>query len=198
MSNTELLTAFVELADDVLANPWCERKVEVRVEFQAIDESGHGDWTLHGPTELELKALLIDVRNLIQRSSNQYLPRVIDALASAVPEPDAKAAADALQVRFEEAVERGTTTENGRPLKPDEVARLWLYGRYHHREPGKARQLKALDPITAFVYRMEFLTYLQNVLGIVVEVCNFITAAKERGYLPLVPLCKGAEQAPPA
>jgi len=56
VSNTERLAAFVELADDVLANPWCQRKVEVRLEYQAIDESGRGDWTLHGPTELELKA----------------------------------------------------------------------------------------------------------------------------------------------
>lgn len=114
---------------------------------------------------------------------------MIDALASAVPEPDARAAAQALRMRFDEAVERGTTSENGRPLKPDAVARLWLYGRYHHREPGKARQLKALDPITRVVYRMEFL--------IVVEVCDFITVSKEHGYLAPVPLCKGAEPEPP-
>ena len=198
VSNIERVVAFVELADDVLANPWCLRQVEVRLEYKAIDETGRGDWTLHGPTELELKALLIDFRNLVQPSSDQYLPRVIDALASAVPEPDARVAAHDLRVRFDEAVARGTTSENGRPLKPDEVARLWLYGRYHHREPGKARQLKALDPITRFVYRMEFLTYLQNVLGIVVEVCDFITVSKEHGYLATVPLSKGAEPEPPA
>jgi len=197
VSDTERLVAFVELADDVLANPWCERRVEVSVEYQAIGNTGRGDWTLRGPTELELKALLIDLRNLIQRSSDQYLPRVIDTLASAVPDPDALATARALRVRFDEAVARGTTSENGRPLKPDVVARLWLYGRYHHREPGKARQLKALDPITRFVYRMEFLTYLQNVLGIVVEVCDFITVSKEHGYLAGVPLSRGAEPEPP-
>ncbi len=198
MSNTERLVAFVELADDVLANPWCGRQVQVRLEYQAIGESGRGDWTLRGPTEPELKALLLDFRNLIQRSSDQYVPRVIDTLASAVPDPDARVAADALRVRFDEAVARGTTYANGRPLKPDDVARLWLYGRYHHREPGKARQLKALDPITRVVYRMEFLTYLQNVLGIVVEVCNFITVSKEHGYLASVPLCRGAQPEPPA
>ena len=198
MSDTERLVAFVELADDVLANPWCERRVEVSVEYQAIGDTGRGDWTLRGPTELELKALLIDLRNLIQRSSDQYLPRVIDTLGSAVPDPDARVAAHALRVRFDEVVARGTTSENGRPLKPDVIARLWLYGRYHHREPGKARQLKALDPITRLVYRMEFLTYLQNVLGIVVEVCNFITVSKEHGYLAGVPLSRGAEPEPPA
>ena len=189
--------AFVELADDVLANPWCERRVEVSIEYQTSGESGRGDWTLRGPTELELKALLVDFRNLIQPSSDQYLPRVIDTLASAVPDPDAQAAARALRVRFDEAVAHGTTSENGRPLKPDVVARLWLYGRYHHREPSKARQLKALDPITRFVYRMELLTYLQNVLGIVVEVCDFITASKEHGYLAGVPLSKGTEPETP-
>jgi len=190
--------AFVELADEVLANPWCGRQVEVRLEYQAIGASGRGDWTLSGPTEPELKALLIDLRNLIQRSSDQYLPRVIDTLASAVPDPDALVVARALRGRFDEAIARGTTYENGRPLKPDNVARLWLYGRYHHREPGKARQLKALDPITRLVYRMEFLTYLQNVLGIVVDVCDFITVSKERGYLASVPLCRGAEPESPA
>ena len=45
---------------------------------------------------------------------------------------------------------------------------------------------------------MEFLTYLQNVLGIVVEVCDFITVSKEHGHLARVPLCKGAEPEPPA
>ena len=198
MSDTERLVAFVELANDVLANPWCGRQVEVRLEYQAIDESGRGDWTLRGPTELELKALLIDFRNLIQQSSDQYLPRVIGTLASAVPDPDALAAARALRVRFDEAVARGTTYENGRPLRPDEVARLWLYGRYHHREPGKARQLKALDSMARLVYRMEFLTYLQNVLGIVAEVCDFITVSKEHGYLTSVPLCRDAEPESPA
>lgn len=197
VSDTERLVAFVELADELLVNPWCRRQVEVRLGYQAT-EMGRGDWTLRGPTELELKALLIDLRNLVQPSSSQYLPKVVDALAAAVPDADAQVAAADLRVRFYEAVERGTTTENGRPLRPDAVARLWLYGRYHHREPGKARQLKALDPMARLVYRMEFLTYLQNVLDIVVEVCDFITVSKEHGYLTSVPLCRGAEPESPA
>jgi len=52
-----------------------------------------------------------------------------------------------------------------------------------------------MDPMVRMVYRFEFLTYLGTVLRAVVEVCNLITVAKERGFLAGVPLAKGSEPA---
>ncbi len=182
------LAAFIELADEVLANGWATRNAEIKMGF---DEGG--PWTLRGPSEDELKSLVLDLRNALQASSELFIPRIVEDYACTVPDEQLREACERVLAEFSRTRELGTLTWNGEPLEPWRIAEVWLYTRYHHRNVAKAKQLRALDPMSRMAHRFEFLKYLQGMLGIVVEVCDLVTVAKERGHLEAVPLAKGAK-----
>ena len=92
-----------------------------------------------------------------------------------------------MRARLVSIEERGTTTVNGRALRPGSVARLWLYSHYHHRELAKLRQLRALQGFEPLVYRLEFLEYLSAIVGEVAALCDFIITAQELGHLGTIP-----------
>jgi len=127
------LVTFVDLANDVLANPWAERSAPVTMQFVAVDDQRRGDWAVSGPTEAELKPLVLDLRIVMQPRSDLFLPKVLEAYDASVLNAELHEVSNRVLNFFTLTRDKGMTILNKRPVQPWRVAELWFYGRYHHR-----------------------------------------------------------------
>jgi hypothetical protein len=186
----ELISEFVELADDISANPAVKAGLQSTLSFVADPPgSGKGTWSLSDPDEIGLKALLLDLRNLTQASSDLHFDKVLDAIEVAVPDAEARKAVAETRARLGDYEEAGITTVNGRPMKPAEVVRRTLYSSYHHRDLSKRRAQRQTPEFERLVNRMEFMEWVRNVCGEVAYIrYQFIPAAKAAGYLDSIVL----------
>lgn len=180
----ERIREFAILADQILHNPVVVDGLRREMRFEADPHGppGRGTWTFIGPNEYLMRALLLDVRNVIQ-AGDLELGEVLRDLEDVIPDGEASQAIDGIRARLVEYGERGMTTENGKPLRPAEVVRLWMYAVYHHRDLSKLRTIRALDPIVRMVHQQEFLDYLGNVCNEVMNVRHMIEVARARGLL---------------
>lgn len=180
MAVSDRLVSFVHLADDILANPWAQRDAPVTRTYVAdSDGSGRGIWELSGPSELELSALLIHLRNVTQPTSPQFLPRILADIAGQIEDEVLWDAIERGLEAFGRDSDRGTTVIDGIPVLPWQVAQQWMYARYHHRDLDRIRQIQQLDPLTKFVLHGEFLLYLQSVLTITGDSPDRITESPQ-------------------
>lgn len=179
----ERLAEFVVLADQLLNNPAVVEGLSSTLSYRQKDESGSGLWSLVGPNEHLIRSLLLDVRNVVQASSDLELSRVINDLDELVTDAEAHEALAAARQRYESFRETGIATQNGKPLRPAKVVEFWMYALYHHRDLSKLRQIRAMEPMLRLVHQMEFMEYLRNVCSEVLFLRHVIDAARTRGFL---------------
>lgn len=180
----ERIREFAILADQILGNPAVVDGLRRELKYQADPDAppGRGTWTFVGPNEYLLRSLLLDVRNVIQ-AGDLELGEVLRDLDDIIPNGEASEAIAGIRARLVEYGERSLTTENGKPLRPAAVVRLWMYAVYHHRDLAKLRQIRALDPLVRIVHQGEFFDYLGNVCNEVLNVRHMIDVSRNRGLL---------------
>ena len=180
----ERIREFAILADQILSNPAVVAGLQTEHKFVADPDGphGHGTWTFVGPNEHLMRSLLLDIRNVIQPGDLE-LGEVTRDLADLIRDAEVRAVLDAIGERFAAYGEVGMTIENGKPMRPAEIVRLWMYAVYHHRDLSKLRLIRALDPMERIVHLNEFILYLANVCTEVLNVRHLIDVARNRGDL---------------
>lgn len=198
----ERIREFAVLADEILDNPAVIEGLTFEMRWQATPGGppGHGTWTVLGPNHYLFRALLLDVRNVIQPGSDLELREVLRDLwpvVEATGDAEALATLCGMGERFTEYGESGITTENGKLLRPAEIVRLWMYGTYHHRDLAKLRQLRALHPFQRTVHQQEFVAYVANVVHELGNVRHFIGRLADRGLLEGIEIPAWRDRVPP-
>lgn len=155
---------------------WCAHSGAEQHAARSVSTAAGGLTVTPQVDEEEFRSFLLALRPFHAPREPVYLPDLYRDLEQLAPGDEARSSLSRLKADWEWAVENGAMQIGlgGKRLKPGDLSRLWLNGRYFHPDLAKRHQLASAPPFTRASMRFAFVSFAIDLGGRVVALREWL------------------------